>query len=360
MGEPAPAYCLRSVRMSSDEVAKGSSPPRGAALVGGQVKFSTGLPGLMRYPPSQFTGEGRHWQERLGSEDYQKVAREAERLGFHAISVPEHIVMPGDLVSAMGSYWPDAFTVMSFVAGATSRIRVNSSVIVLPYHQPVPLAKAISTLDVLSGGRVTVTFGAGMARGEFAALGVPFSKRGRVMDEYLDVMKVLWTTDNPRYRGEFVNFEDVVFDPKPIQRPHPPIWIGGSSMAALRRAARVGDGWAPAGSQGGKGPWLNSVADLPMFLDEARSIDGFSEREAGFDIAVPPVSTGFGPNHESLPGSDRLLSSVEELIDQIGRMQEAGVTWTSVPRLKASPPASLEEYLEDLEWASSEVTSAFA
>jgi probable F420-dependent oxidoreductase len=313
----------------------------------------------MRYPPSQFPVGGGNWEERLESEDFQTIAQTVERLGFGAISVPEHIVMPRELVGAMGSHWPDAFTVMSFIAGATRRIRVNSSVIVLPYHHPVVLAKAVSTLDVMSGGRVTVTFGAGMARGEFKALGIPFTQRGRIVDEYLDVLKVLWVSEDPQYHGQFIDFDDIAFEPKPIQKPHPPIWIGGSSMAALRRAARVGDGWSPAGSQGGRGPWLNTLSDLPLFLEEARKVPGFVEREGDFDIAMPVTSARFGPNHESLPDVDRAPRSVQHLIDLIGTMEEAGVTWTSIPRLDGATPSSLPAYLEGLEWASREVIGKF-
>jgi len=165
------------------------------------MKFSTGFPGVMRYPPEEFTPGRDHWQDRLTVHDFQRIARTAEDLGYDSLNVSEHLVMPKDLAVAMGAYWVDAFTVMSFIAGATTRIRVNSSVIVMPYHHPVQFAKAVATLDVLSGGRVTITVGAGMARGEFAALGVPFEQRGRITDEYLDAMKVLWTEASPSSTG---------------------------------------------------------------------------------------------------------------------------------------------------------------
>jgi len=323
------------------------------------MKFSTGLPGMMRYPPGEFSPGPHNWQEHLTTEDFQRVARTAEELGYDAITTSEHIVMPPDLVPAMGAYWTDALTVMTFVAGATTRIRVNSSVIVLPYHEPVSYAKAISTLDVLSGGRVTLTFGVGMARGEFAALGVPFHKRGRITDEYIDVLKVLWTSENPEYHGEFIDFSGVCFEPRPVQKPHPPIWIGGSSMAALRRAARVGNGWHPAGSQGGTGPWLNSVIDLPAFLAEARQVPGFAEREADFEIALPISNIRFGPNHEPLPGAAGPPRSTQEVIDRVGELQDAGVRWTSVWRPDAAPARSIEDHLEGLEWAATEVIPAF-
>ena len=128
------------------------------------MRFQTALPGLHRYPPELYPRDANNWVERLTSEDFRKIAQTAEELGYDAIASSEHIVMPVDLAPSMGNYWTDALTVMTFVAGATRRIRVNSSVIVLPYHEPVAYAKAVSTLDVLSGGRVTVTFGVGMAR----------------------------------------------------------------------------------------------------------------------------------------------------------------------------------------------------
>jgi probable F420-dependent oxidoreductase len=321
------------------------------------VKFSTSLPGLSRYPPDRFR-TGDHWETQLTADDFQRMARESDELGFDAIACPEHLVVPRELAAGMGAFWPDAFTVMTFVAGATRRIRVNSSVIVLPYHHPVALAKAVSSLDLLSGGRVTLTFGAGMAEKEFNALGVPFHERGRVTDEYLAVLRLLWTADQPEFDGRYVQFRDVIFEPKPVQKPHPPVWIGGSSMAALRRAARTGDGWAPAGSQGGKGPWLDSVDDLPVFLAEARRQPGFEGREATFDISMGPLPTRLGPDHKPLPVEP--LASTQAVIDAIGRLHEAGVTWTTVPRpAPMGEPRSLEDYLEGLQWAVEEVIPRF-
>src|SRR5215212_4654994 len=121
--------------------------------------------------------------------DYQLVARTADELGFHSLAIPEHIVIPNDMVDLMGPSWSHAMTAMSFVAGATSRIVVDSSVIVLPYHDPVVFAKAVATLDVLSGGRVRVSIGVGHAEREFEVLRVPFHERGRLSDEYLDYVR---------------------------------------------------------------------------------------------------------------------------------------------------------------------------
>src|ERR1700722_20077902 len=168
------------------------------------VKFSTGLPGLTRYPPIV-----RDWEASMRPEDFQLVARTADELGFDSIAVPEHIVMPAEMVELMGPFWTRALTVMAFVAGATSRLIVDSSVIVLPYHDPVVFAKAVSTLDFLSGGRVRISIGVGHAEREFEALGIPFHERGAMTDEYLAAMIELWTSDKPDFHGHYVNFERI-------------------------------------------------------------------------------------------------------------------------------------------------------
>ena len=188
------------------------------------MKFSTGLPGLNRYPPISC-----EWEASLGAQDFQRVARTADELGFDSIAVSEHIVIPADMVELMGSFWSHAMTAMAFVAGATTRLIVDSTVIVMPYHDPVVFAKAVSTLDLLSGGRVRVSIGVGHAEREFEVLRAPFHERGRMTDEYLAAMIELWTSDEPEYHGTYVDFDGVAFAPKPVQQPHPPIWVGGNS-----------------------------------------------------------------------------------------------------------------------------------
>ena len=189
------------------------------------MKFSTGLPGLNRYPPISC-----EWEASLGAQDFQRVARTADELGFDSIAVSEHIVIPADMVELMGAFWSHAMTVMAFVAGATTRLIVDSAVIVMPYHDPVVFAKAVSTLDLLSGGRVRVSIGVGHAEREFEVLRAPFHERGRMTDEYLAAMIELWTSDEPQYHGTYVDFDGVAFAPKPVQQPHPPIWVGGNSV----------------------------------------------------------------------------------------------------------------------------------
>ena len=266
------------------------------------------------------------------------------------------MVLPPDLAEHMGGYWPDALTAMAFLAGATTDIRVRSGVMVLPYHPPIQLAKAVATLDVMSGGRVMLNVGVGMARGEFEALGVPFTERGRVTDEYAEALKVLWTEPNPSYAGKYVAFSDVVFEPKPVQKPHPPLWFGGRSAPALRRALRLGDGWSPDGAQSGKGPWLSRLEDLPAFVEEVATAARL-EVPDDFEIAMPLELTLIGPDHELLEANTD-LSTPQAIIDRIGLLEQFGVAWTAVPPQIGAPMRSRAEFLEHLEWWATEIVAS--
>ena len=137
---------------------------------------------------------------------------------------------------------------LAFLAGQTSRIGLGTSVMIVPHRNPLVAAKSIATLDVLSGGRVILGVGVGWLREEFEVLDLPpFDERGAVTDEYLRAFIELWTSDNPSFHGKYVQFDDISFLPKPVQKPHPPIWIGGESRPAIRRAAQLGNGWHPLG-----------------------------------------------------------------------------------------------------------------
>ncbi|HEY6533485.1 MAG TPA: TIGR03619 family F420-dependent LLM class oxidoreductase [Acidimicrobiales bacterium] len=320
------------------------------------VKFLTPMPGLMRYPPNQFDGGPSDWQTRMTCSEFQLVARTIDDLGFDAVSVSEHLVLPVDLVPTMGSHWPHALTAMAFLAGCTTRLRVNSMAMVLPNHHPVELAKSIATLDVLSGGRAMATFGVGMAPGESAAMGMPFGRRGRATDEYARAMHVLWTEDRPSFDGEFVQFSDVVFEPKPLQRPHPPLWFAGRSLISLRRAADLGDGWAPSGGLLGKGPWFESDSQLPDLLDEVAERRAQSGNDRPFDVFLALEQPELGPDHTMLP--PRFApSSAAQILDEIGRLEALGVTWTMVTR-PGDPATTLEGHLDDLHWLADEILAA--
>ena len=192
-------------------------------------------------------------------ESIAALARRGEELGFALIGVSDHIVMP----RTIGSRYPynesgemggsgeflDQLTVMSFLAAHTSTARLLTSVMVLPHRSPVLAAKMLASIDVLSQGRLVVGAGVGWMKEEFEAIGAPpYEERGAVGEEYIRAFKELWTSEDPSFEGRYVRFSDLTFSPKPIQKPHPPIWIGGESPPALRRVALLGDAWYPIGT----------------------------------------------------------------------------------------------------------------
>jgi probable F420-dependent oxidoreductase len=307
------------------------------------MEFSTGLPGVMHYPPSSPA-----WERSMTAPDFQLVARTADDLGFDALSIPEHLLVPHAMTDAMGSHWPHAMTGMAFVAGATSRLVVDSSVLVLPWHEPIQLAKAVSTLDVLSGGRLRLTIGVGAIEREFDLLGVSFAERGRIADEYLAAMIELWTADEPAFHGRYVAFDGAVFEPRPVQKPHPPIRVGGNSPAAMRRAARH-DGWYPNGL---------TPQQLVEGLDYISAQPGFAERTRPFEVVHAANALVLDHAHNVLPGSrtkgDR--PGAQELVDAVGTLRDCGVTATSVP---ITWPTSLTEHIEALHWIAEEIIAPF-
>jgi probable F420-dependent oxidoreductase len=191
---------------------------------------------------------------RLNPAFHLEATLEAERLGFESVWMPEHLVFPVDMSGSPhpGEEVPpvppstpvfDVFGWLCFLAGKTSRIRLGTNVYLLGLRHPFVAARAVQTLDLVSEGRAEIGVGAGWLRAEWTAAGLDPSSRGRRLDEALAVCKRLWTEERIEHRGEFFEFEPVMFEPKPRQKPWPPIHVGGESEAALRRAARHGDGW---------------------------------------------------------------------------------------------------------------------
>ena len=191
-------------------------------------------------------------------EAIEAILARGEALGFSSTMIADHIVFPTEIASrypyTVSGEFPgggdalDQLTLLAFAAGRTRTLRLVTSVMILPYRNPVLTAKMLATIDVLSRGRVTVGAGVGWLREEFEALGSPdFDRRGSVSDEWIRIFKTLWTQSPASFEGQFYRFAPLKCLPHPVQKPHPPIWIGGHSKAALRRAARLGDGWHPVG-----------------------------------------------------------------------------------------------------------------
>ena len=182
------------------------------------------------------------------AQDVIDMATRAEEAEFHSVWVSHHVLHVGFVLERLGNRpYYDPMTVLTYVAAVTTKVRLGTSVLVLPYLNPIVLAKALATLDVLSGGRLTLGLGVGALRPESDALGATFTRRGAYTEEGIKIMKTLWTHEAPSFDGRFYRFSGVKFSPKPLQKPHPPIWIGGNSDAALRRAARLAQGWHPSG-----------------------------------------------------------------------------------------------------------------
>jgi probable F420-dependent oxidoreductase len=204
-----------------------------------------------------------------------ETACKAEELGFDAVFVNDHIIVDAtpQVVTSWGNTY-DPLIVLSYVAARTTRIRLGTSVLIMPYRNPVATAKMMATLDQMSEGRVIAGVGAGWNAAEFAALGVPFHERGARTTEYLRLWQACWAPDPVTFQGQFFSFANMHITPKPLQQPHPPIWIGGSSPAALRRAARFAQVWQP----------------TPMSVDALREGQAYL-REACAKIGRPDVPT---------------------------------------------------------------------
>ncbi|MGB1885548.1 MAG: LLM class F420-dependent oxidoreductase [Gammaproteobacteria bacterium] len=175
--------------------------------------------------------------------ELMQIALEAEALGYDSVWVSEHLFHASYVAERLGNApYHEALTVLTAVASVTSRVRLGTSVLVLPWHHPARLAKQIATLDALSQGRVDLGVGVAQVPDEFENLGVAYASRGRVTDEAIDAMRCLWREETPEFAGEFYRFSGLKFSPKPVQDPVP-ILIGGNSERALRRVREKGDGW---------------------------------------------------------------------------------------------------------------------
>jgi probable F420-dependent oxidoreductase len=174
-----------------------------------------------------------------------RQVRLAESFGFHFAMISDHVAVTADVQALYPAPFYDPFITLAWIAGVTHKIEIGTTVTILPYRHPLQTARITANLDQLCGGRFIFGAGVGWAKQEFEALGLPFERRGAISNEYLEVIRKCWTQDVVSHNGGFISFRDVHTGPRPLRTPHPPIWIGGSSDAALRRAARYGDAWHP-------------------------------------------------------------------------------------------------------------------
>ena len=270
-------------------------------------------------------------------ENLVALAQKGEELGFEILSVSDHIVVPnsiasvypynesGAFVSSVAGEYMEQLTTISYLAGITSKIKLLTSVMVLPHRSPVLTAKILSTIDVLSNGRLIVGCGVGWMKEEFEAIGAPpYEERGAVGSEYLRVFKELWTSDDPTFDGDYASFSDIAFAPKPVQKPHPPIWIGGESPPALRRAGQIGDAWYPICSNP-KFP-VGTFEQLADYQGRVRSHAEAAGRDpASMDFAYS-VNWYDDTEAQIVDGERRLLTGNAEVIaDDVKRLEDMGV-----------------------------------
>ena len=225
-----------------------------------------------------------------GIEDVREVldlATRAEELGFDSVWASEHIFNVSYVQERIGNRpYYEPLTILSYVAATTNTIGLGTSVLVLPYHNPIRLAKTAATLDVVSGGRLTLGVGVGVIEEELAAMGSPFSERGAITDETIAIMKELWTQENPTYQGRFHSFSGMKFTPKPVQKPHIPIIIGGTSRAAVRRAAKMGDGWHPTALD------PENLRQRIHYLGDRAQAEGRDPSEIAVSVSAPMGEAG--------------------------------------------------------------------
>ena len=273
-----------------------------------------------------------------GAKDLARIAQQGEAIGYDYCTLSDHVVIPreleakypysdtGEFPGRAGGDRHEQLTAVAFVAAKTSKLRLVTSVMVVPHRPAVLTAKILSTIDVLSGGRLTLGIGAGWMREEFEAIDAPdFDARGTVTDEYVRAFVELWTKDAPKFDGKHVRFSNIGLDPKPVQKPHPPIWVGGESGPALRRAARIGDAWYPIGTNP-----QNPLDSLTRFKTQAARLRKMVT-EAGRDPKAVGLSlrvTVFGETapSQASDGEHRLFAGSPALIAaDIGALRDMGV-----------------------------------
>ena len=298
-------------------------------------------------------------------EPLKSIAQLGDKLGYYCMVAGDHILVPKQIESpypytvggefhgaGSGEYF-EQLTLLTYLAGVTENIRLVPSVMIVPYRPPLLAAKILATLDVLSQGRLTLGVGVGWMEEEFSALDAPpFSERGAATDEYLRAFKELWSSENPTFDGKYCHFSDIQFLPKPLQTPHPPIWVGGQSKPAIRRAAQLGNGWHPVGA----------IPAVPLEPEELSANIGILHNFA--------ESAGRNPQHldvamktplydSSNPGDGhrrRFSGTNDEILQDIQTYSDIGTTHM-IFDIRGD---DLNQALERLDWFASDIMTNVA
>ncbi len=276
-----------------------------------------------------------------------EMAQALDKAGVDAAYVTEHPAPVDTWLASGGHQALDPFVALSFAAAATRNLRLHTNLVVLPYRNPWLTAKSVASLDVLSGGRLIMGIGSGYLEGEFKALNAPFAGRGAVIDEALELMKQIWTGQSVTFAGTHFQADGNTALPAPIQRPHPPIWVGGNSDRALRRAVETCDGWSPfpvkakyAGRV--RTDEIADIGDLKRKIDQGRDLAAKIGRTKPLDICFVPF--GMAMQAGTRPEAQSIVEGLAELA-------AIGVTWS----VMAFPCRDRAQYLENIDWFAREV-----
>ncbi len=297
----------------------------------------------------------------------QAIALKAQSLGFAHLGLSDHVVIATDVESVYpytdngkwfaqdSGYCLEQLSLLSFLAGVTQRIRLLTSVMVAPYRHPVLTAKMLATADVISKGRIIVGVGAGWMAEEMRLLDSPaFAERGKVTDEYIQAFRNLWTEANPQFHGTHVNYDQLKFEPKPVQKPHPPLWIGGESRPARRRAARLGDAWYPVNNN--PAAPLDTPEKFGVAFDSVRQMAATAGRDpATIEAALLAIGYRHEPGVGDSDARRIFTGGTQAIIDDIGGYREHGLNHLVV----AFESDDLQRSLDTLDAFASQIMPAF-
>jgi probable F420-dependent oxidoreductase len=292
------------------------------------------------------------------ADDLVRFAQRAEALGLHCLTIADHVIVPRDIsvpypYTVDGKYpgtgyHLETLATLGFLAGATKTIKFITSVMIAPYRNPIITAKMLASLDVLSNGRVIAGLGVGWMKEEFENLKAPpYEERGKVTDEYIQAFRELWTSDNPSFNGKYCKFSNIIFLPKPVQKPAIPIWIGGHSKQALRRAGQLGDGWHPIGG-------VPTIPLEPEHIKKDMATLTEYAQKAGRDpkqIRVALKGSLFDKEKKIEGRRRRFMGGAEEIASDIRAYRDAGVD-TMIFDVRQP---SINETFERMEWMAQEV-----
>jgi probable F420-dependent oxidoreductase len=266
------------------------------------------------------------------------MVRRAEEAGLDSVWVTDHVIVPRDIDIIYREHMLDPLAVLPWLAGVTERVALGTSVVILPYRSPIPVAKLLASVDVLSGGRLIVGAAIGWMEGEFNALDVPFKERVSRSEEALELMRALWTHERPELVTARHHLANVQASPLPLQKPRPPIWIGGGSEGAFRRVARLGDGWHATAST--PDAFRQGQEAVTRFWNEARR-----EGEPTWSMRIPIFVEGvhrWAVDPKFLRGRHTVSGTVKEVTRQLAEYRRLGVSHMALEVSYSVYPAIVE------------------